>query len=266
MWDFEHPPHSSELAQRYEINWMLPSQCADELANGSADIGLVPIASLATNPGLRILPGSTIASKGRVRSLLLVRRARQPLTELRSVAADTASRTTLAYTRIMFHRWGNADVPFLPMAADLDAMLERADAAIVIGDPALMALEERANRFERTGEELVYHDLAEEWRNLTGLPFISAVWGAVPQLIGTSEERIAADFVQSRDHGLASIDALVEYWSRRLPIPEKTIRIYLSTNIHYILDEECIEGMRGFFRMAAETRILPDYEPFAVLR
>ena len=55
-------------------------------------------------------------------------------------------------------------------------MLERADAAILIGDPALLALEERANRFERTGEELVYHDLAAEWHALTGLPFVSAVW------------------------------------------------------------------------------------------
>ena len=64
------------------------------------------------------------------------------------------------------------------MAADLDAMLEQADAAIVIGDPALLALEERANRFERTGEELVYHDLAEEWRSSRDLPFVSAVWGA----------------------------------------------------------------------------------------
>ena len=150
MWDFEHPPLNAELAERYEIKWMLPSQCADELAVGSADIGLVPIAALATTPGLRILPGCTIASKGKVRSLLLVRRANQPLEKLHSVAADTASRTTLAYSRILFHKWGNAEVPFIPMTADLDAMLDRADAAILIGDPALMALEERANRFERT--------------------------------------------------------------------------------------------------------------------
>ena len=178
MWDFEHPPLDAPLALRYQIDRMTPSECAARLAAGTADIGLIPIAALATTPGLRILPGCTIASKGRVRSLLLVRRASQPLATLRSVAADTASRTTLAYARILFHKWGNPAVPFLPMAADLDSMLERADAAIVIGDPALLALEERANRFERTGEELVYHDLAQEWRTLTGLPFVSAVWGA----------------------------------------------------------------------------------------
>ena len=256
MWDFEHPPLNAELARRYEVRWMLPSQCADELANGSADIGLVPIAALASNRGLRILQGCTIASKGRVRSLLLVRRARKPLAEIASVAADTASRTTLAYTRMMFHRWGNPDVPFVPMAADLDAMLDRADAAIVIGDPALMALEERTNRFERTGEELVYHDLAEEWRKLTGLPFISAVWASG----GFLDERVGEDLMRSRDHGLQNIDALVDYWSKRLPIPEKTIRQYLTANIHYMLDEECIEGMRGFFRMAAEAGVLPQYQ------
>jgi chorismate dehydratase len=258
MWDFEHPPLKAELAQRYEIGWMLPSQCADELANGTADIGLVPIAALATTPGLRILPACTIASKGTVRSLLLVRRANQPLSDLRSVAADIASRTTIAYAHILFHKWGNPDVPFVPMAADLDAMLDRADAAILIGDPALMALEERANRFERTGEELIYHDLAHEWKALTGLPFVSAVWAAAP--CSPLDESVGEDFLRSRDHGLQNIDALVKQWSRQLPLSEKMIRTYLTTNIHYVLDEECIEGMRGFFRIAAVTGVLPTYE------
>jgi chorismate dehydratase len=257
MWDFEHPPLAAELAQRYELNWMLPSQCADQLASGAADIGLVPIAALATTPGLRILPGCTIASKHSVRSLLLVRRASQPIAALSSVAADTASRTTIAYSRILFHKWGNPDVPFLPMAADLDAMLDRADAAILIGDPALMALEERANRYERTGEQLVYHDLAEEWRSLTGLPFVSAIWGVASG--SPLDETLANDFIRSRDHGLQNIDSLVQHWSRQLPLAEQTIRSYLTQNIHYILDQECIEGMRGFFRMAAETGTLPAY-------
>jgi chorismate dehydratase len=257
MWDFEHPPLETALARRYSIDRMSPSECAARLASGRADIGLVPIAALATTPGLRILPGCTIASKDRVRSLLLVRRASRPPAELRSVAADTASRTTLAYARILFHKWGNPAVPFLPLAADLDLMLDRADAAIIIGDPALLALEERSNRFERTGEELVYHDLAHEWRMLTGLPFVSAVWGIAGT--GSLDESIAEDFIRSRNHGLQNIDTLVAEWSRRFPIPEDTIRSYLTGNIHYVLDEECLEGMRGFFRMAAETGVLPEY-------
>jgi chorismate dehydratase len=259
MWDFEHPPLSVPLATRYQIDWMLPAECADRLASGAADVGLVPIAALASIPGLRVLPGCVIASKGRVRSLLLVRRANRSLRDIRDVAADTASRTTLAYSRILFHKWGNPDVPFVPMSADLDAMLDRAEAAILIGDPALMALEERANRFERTGEELVYHDLAEEWHLLTGLPFVSAVWGvtASSRLL---DEDVAKDFILSRDHGIKNIDTLVAEWSRQLPLSEETIRTYLTRNIHYVLDEECVEGMWGFFRMAAETGALPKYE------
>jgi chorismate dehydratase len=300
MWDFEHGPLDEELARRYQIDRMTPSECAARLADGRADIGLIPIASLATTPGLQILPGCTIASKGKVWSLILVHRASRQPNRLRSVAADTASRTTLAYARMLFHKWGNAEVPFLPMVANLDAMLERADAAILIGDPALLALEERNNQFERTGEELVYRDLAEEWRALTGLAFVSAVWAIAPTasaqsssgiargalagsaltrnaLASTSllEEsiaqdfirsrdhglanRVAEDFILSRDHGLANIDSLVQEWSPRFAIPEETIRTYLTDNIHYVLDEECAEGMRGFFRMAAEYGVLPPY-------
>jgi chorismate dehydratase len=261
MWDFEHPPHNAELAAGYQVDWMLPAECADRLATGTADIGLAPIASLAVNPSLRVLPGCTIASKHRVRSLLLVRRAHQPLDKLRTVAADTASRTTIAHARILFHHWGNSSLRYLPMPGNLDMMLHTADAAILIGDPALLALEERANREVRTGEELMYHDLAEEWRKLTGLPFVSAVWAAIGSAWGSAlEERVATDLIRSRDHGLAKIDALVAEWSGRLPLPEDVIRTYFTSNIHYVLDEECQEGIRCFFRKAAELGILPAYE------
>ena len=268
MWDFEHAPLADTLAARYQIDRMLPSECAARLASGTADLGLIPIAALATTPGLRILPGCTIASKGHVRSLLLVRRADQPLAALRTVAADAASRATLAYTRILFHHWGNPSVPFLSMPADLDAMLTCADGAILIGDPALLALEESTSRFQRTGVELVYHDLAAEWRTLSGLPFVSAVWctaysspnaGAPgPSHLGTWDS-IVQDFNQSRIHGLENIDTLSAEWSTRLSLPQETIRTYLTSNIHYELDEECIEGMRVFFRMAAQCGALPEY-------
>jgi chorismate dehydratase len=206
-----------------------------------------------------------IASKGRVRSLLLVRRASRRLQEIRTVAADTASRATLAYTRILFRAWSNAGAAFLPAAAHLDAMLKQADAAILIGDPALLALEDCAARLKRPGEELVYHDLAEEWHTLTGLPFVSAVWCCTAKnpgglgLVFETRDSITQDFIQSRDHGLQNIDALVAEWSSRIVIPAATIRAYLTTNIHYILDEECKEGMRVFFRMAAEAGVLPRY-------
>ena len=258
MWDFEHAPAAGQLASRYSLSRMTPSECARQLATGEADLGLIPIAALAANPHLRVLPGCTIGSKGEIRSLILVRRSSQPLAAIRSVAADTASRTTVTYARMLFHHWGNGGVPFLPMAANLDQMLAAADAAVVIGDPALLALEDRAARLARTGEALEYHDMAVEWRAASGLPFISAVWCVREQALDRVPlAAIADDCLRSRDNGLAHVEDLVAEWSARLPVPAATIRTYLSRNIHYVLDEECMEAMRGFYSRAAALGILP---------
>jgi chorismate dehydratase len=267
MWDFEHEPHKSELEQRYSLDWMMPSACADRLAlpidhPDAADIGLVPIAALATTPGLRIIPGCTIAAKRKVRSILLVRRASQPLKEIKTIAADTSSQASLAYTKIMFKRWWNSEATFLPHRPDLDPMLDIADAAMLIGDPALYALEERQNHEERTGQELIYHDLAEEWITLTGVPWVSAVWAireASLAASGRTLDEIAADFTTSRDRGLANIEELVAEWSARMTIPANTIRTYLTSNIFYHLDEECLNGLEVFFTYAAAHGILPHY-------
>jgi len=271
MWDFEHEPHKTSLAERYRLELMMPAQCAERLAlpigdPQAADIGLVPVAALATTPGLKIIPGCAIASKRKVRSILLVRRASQPLSEIKTVAADTSSRASLAYTQILFKRWWNPDaarkVEFVPHYPDLDPMLDSADAAMLIGDPALFALEERQNRFERTGEELVYHDVAEEWIKLTGVPWVAAVWAIRETSLaasGRTLDEIAADFTSSRDRGLANIETLVEEWSARIPLPANTIRTYLTSNIFYKLDEECLAGLRRFYDLAAETSVLPRY-------
>jgi len=151
MWDFEHPPQQSVLAARYSLKWMMPSACAERLAlpigdPNAADVGLIPIAALATTPGLAILPGCAIASKRKVRSIILATRANQSLADIRTVAADTSSRASLAYTKILFKLWGNQDAAFLPHRPDLDAMLTAADAALLIGDPALFALEDASAR------------------------------------------------------------------------------------------------------------------------
>jgi chorismate dehydratase len=265
MWDFEHEPHQSELTARYRLEYMMPAQCAERLAlpvdhPDAADIGLVPIAALATTPGLKIIPGCAIASKGKIRSLLLVRRASQPMTDILTVAADTSSRATLAYTQILFHLWENPFAGFYQHAPDLDAMLEEHDAAMLIGDPALYALENRQAREARTGEKLIYHDLSEEWIKITGVPWISAVWAIRESSLKASLrtlEELATDFTQSRDHGLANIAALVAEWSTKLPIPAETIRTYLTRNIFYKLDEECRNGLKTFFELAAKCEILP---------
>ena len=268
MWDFEHEPHKSELEQRYTLDWMMPSACADRLAlpinhPDAADIGLVPIAALATTPGLLIVPGCAIAAKRKVRSILLVRRASQPLAEIKTIAADTSSKASLAYTQIIFKRWWNPEAVFLPHRPDLDAMLDIADAAMLIGDPALYALEERQNYEERTGRELVYHDLAEEWIALTGVPWVSAIWAIREDSLASSGrtlDEIAADFAISRDRGLANIEELVAEWNARIAVPANTIRTYLTSNIFYTLDEQCLNGLEVFFTYAAELGILPRYK------
>lgn len=253
MWDFNHPPLEAELSTRYQLDWMLPSACADALVEQKADIGLVPIATLATNPELKIIPGCTIASKQQVRSLILVRRASMPLDAVRIVAADTASRSTLAYTQTLFKLRG-IDARFVPAAANLNQMLAHADAAMLIGDAALLAIEE----IKRSREALLWHDLADLWREATGLAWVSAVWAAGPQVKITGQ--LIADLNNSRMHGCTQIDALAEEWCHMLPLTKELIEHYLGENIHYELDAECIDAMRGFFRLAGEQGVLPKYQ------
>jgi len=259
MWDFEHPPMREELGRRYALNAMPPSHCARELEADASDIGLIPIAAYATIPNLRIIPGCTVASKGAIRSLLLVYRQRGGIQAIRTVAADTSSRATFAYVQILFKKFWQVPVSFTQHPPRLDAMLATCDAAILIGDPALIALEQRNARALRTGEQLVYLDLGTAWRETTGLPWISAFWAVRSQAAADSEVRfqIKADFQASRDNGLQHIEDLVDEWIPRIAVPQATIRQYLTENIHYVLDDECLNGVEQFFRMAANLEILP---------
>lgn len=269
MWDFEHLPEMERLAQRYQIHSSMPSQCAAELASGIADIGLIPIAAYATIPRLAIIPGCTIASLDRVRSIVLVVKAPGGLSAVRRVAADNDSRTSNAYAQIIFRKFYGTAPEFVPYAPDLDKMLADCDAAVLIGDPALLALEDQAARQVRTGEHLEYIDLAQEWRRHTGMPWVSAFWAVRPDAIEASRltpAQAIEDFIQSRDHGMAHIEDLVREWSPRLPVPASTIHAYLSQNIHYVLDEECIAGIELFFRYAAECKVLPVAPPLRWLQ
>ncbi len=272
MWNFEHPPEQSRLRQRYEIRYSMPSQCAEDLLTGRADIGLVPAAALALDPTLLILPGCAIASKGPIRSILLI--TRQPGPEAaQTVATDTSSLTSAAYTGILFRKYWNPSARFLPCPPDLDLMLHSADAALLIGDPALLALEDRHRRFERTREELEYLDLGEEWTRRTGVPWVSAFWAireaAAEHLAlsaAFSTDRLIDDFQASRDRGLSHIDDIVLEWATRIALPEAVIRSYLATNIHYTLDLACIEGLKTFYRYAAQYSVLPDVPDLRMLK
>ena len=259
MWDFEHEPEKSRLAERYEIYYSTPSRCAEDLFTGVADIGLVPAAAYAIDPTMRILPGCTIASKARIRSIILVTREYGP-EAANTIALDTSSLTSATYTEILFRKYWNPEAKFVPHPPNLDAMLASADAALLIGDPALLALEDSQARLDRTGETLHYYDLGHEWMQRTGVPWVSAFWairGTAAKELSFPREALIADFVASRNHGFAHIEDLVEEWSARIAVPKTIIRTYLTENIHYILDESCIEGLRTFFRYAAEYSILP---------
>lgn len=257
MWDFEHAPRAAELAQRYTLHYTKPSLCADELLSGRADLGLIPIASLT--PDLAIVPGCTIASLHRVRSIQLIVKASHTLEAVRIIAADTASRSSLAYAEILFRKFLGTHPNFIQHPADPIAMLQHADAALLIGDPALLALESR-EQIERTVGPCQWFDLAHQWHTRTGLPWVAAVWAVRPEALSTahvSSAQLTEDLTTSRDHGLAHIEDLVQEWTPRIHIPAETIRHYLTRNIHYTLDPDCIRAIEVFRQYAAEIDALP---------
>jgi chorismate dehydratase len=257
MWDFEHPPLASELAQRYTLHYTQPSLCADELLAARADLGLIPIASLTSD--LAIVPGCTIASLNQVRSIQLIVKSPHTLSTVRTIAADTASRSSLAYAEILFRKFLRTHPTFLPAAANPIAMLQQAHAAILIGDPALLALESREAIEEIVGP-CQWFDLAHEWRTRTNLPWVAAVWAVRPEALGSpnlSGAQLTEDLETSREHGLLNIENLVKQWTPRIAIPPATIRHYLSHNIHYVLNADCIRAIELFRQYAAEVDVLP---------
>ena len=262
LYDFEHDPRSTQLREHYTLHYTQPSACAAELAAGTSDLGLIPIAALT--PQLAIVPGCTIASLAQVRSiLLLVKNPRRltadaALTHVRTVAADTASLSSVAYTRILFEHFHHAHPDFIQQPADPFAMLTHADAALLIGDPALLAREHRAKIEAAIDAPLLWLDLAELWRERTGLPWVAAVWAVRPDsLIDLTPQQLTADLNASRDAGLTHIDDLVAEWTPRIAIPPATIRTYLTHNIHYTLDDECLRSITLFRSLAAQINVLP---------
>ncbi len=265
MWDFEHPPLAAKLAQHYSLHYTQPSLCADELLSGRADLGLIPIASLTRD--LAIVPGCTIGSLDQVRSIQLIIKGTHTLETVRTIAADTASRSSLAYADILFRKFLGTHPTFIPAAADPIAMLRQADAAILIGDPALLAIESR-DQIEQTIGPCQWFDLAHEWRTRTNLPWVAAVWAVRPEALGPNTitaAQLTDDLETSRNHGLLHIDDLVEQWTPRIAIPPATIRHYLSHNIHYVLNTDCVRAIELFRQYAAEVNVLPPLPTFRFL-
>ena len=268
LYNFEHPPAADELRTRYDVHYTTPARCAAELHRGAADLGLIPIAELT--PELSVVPGCTIASQQEVRSILLLvrKRAGRPVATalhgLQTIAADSASRSSAAYIRVLLGRFYGAEPSLVEQPADPLAMLAAHEAALLIGDPALLARQHRPeiDRVVETtsSDSLLWLDVAQLWRAHTGLPWVAAVWavrGSALAPAGIPPAQLIADLTASRDAGLAHVEQLVETWAARLPLPPATIRTYLTENIYYHLDEPCLEAIRLFRQYATEQRILP---------
>jgi len=220
----------------FELSFEIPSICADRLRNGTADIGLVPVIE-AKRQGLDFVPGLGIACNGPVRSILLV--SHVPAPEIRTLAADSSSRTSVALAELILRERFGARPAIVQQPPDLEQMLSTADAGLVIGDPAL--------RFHP--DELPFHvyDLGQEWKWLTGLPMVFAVWAARP---GVITEEVVEALAGSCDFGLRRIEEIIEQEGPRRGFGEDLVRQYLTHYIYFRLTGECQAGMRRFLELA----------------
>jgi chorismate dehydratase len=212
------------------------------------DAGLVPSIEAARIPGIRIVRGIGIASKERVRSVLLA--SKGPLAKVRSVALDAASRSSAAMAKILLRELVGVQPEYHVGASDLAEMLRHHDAALLIGDPALKA--------DLSGLEVL--DLAKGWRQLTGLPFVFAVWAVRPEVA-------PEPFLWSRDYGKRHRDEVVTFAERRTGLSAAVLGEYLDGNLHHDLDKDDEAGLAEFYRRAHAHGLIasPELPPYAAV-
>jgi predicted solute-binding protein len=223
----------------------VPSACADRLARGEVDAGLVPSIEAARIPGVRIVRGVGIASKERVRSVILA--SRRPLGEARTVALDASSRSSAAMARVLFKDLLGTAPEFHVAVPDLGEMLAHHDAALLLGDPALKA--------NLAGLHVL--DLAAGWRELTGLPFVFAVWAVRPSIA-------PEPFLWSREYAKTHMPEIVAVAAQRTGLEQSALHEYLDGDLHHDLESEDEKGLSEFYRRAHAHGLLPspDTPPF----
>jgi chorismate dehydratase len=233
----------------FSLRFDVPSKCAALLHEGSIDTGMIPSIEYLRGRDYRIVPGVGIISDGPVASVALF--TTTPVSSIRTIAADTSSRTSNALLRILCAERFGVDPEFHPMPPDPEAMLRRCDAALIIGDPALFL------DHERLGAEKV--DLGDQWTSMTGLPFVWAFWAGRQ---GALSPTAVAALVAARDAGVAESDAVADTYCG----PERAARgkEYLRENIYYILGDREEEGLRTYYEFAerhgiVETVIAPEF-------
>jgi chorismate dehydratase len=227
----------------FEIRYDLPSECARLLHAHEIDLGLIPsIEALRGSAPYAIVPGPAVTSRGTVASVAIYTR-RDPR-DIRTVAMDSSSRTSVALAAIMLRRRFRAEAESVMMAPDLETMLARADAALIIGDTALF-LEDGA-----AGARKI--DLGEEWTAMTGLPFVYAVWTGWPGAVTAQD---AAALRRARDEGVEQSDGVAARYYADDTAKQSAARRYLRDNIRYFLGSDEIEGLTTFYRYASELQL-----------
>jgi predicted solute-binding protein len=227
----------------FDLEFRVPSGCADQLASGAADIGIVPSFEL-TRQDLEIIPGTGIACRGPVRSILLISKCEAA--KIRTLAVDSSSRTSVELARVILERRYGAEPRQIAHPPDLDAMLEIADAALIIGDPAL--------RIDPSRLPWHVYDLGEEWTEMTGEPMVFAVWAGRKAVI---TPLVVEAFRESCQYGLAHMDQIVRAESATRGFPEAVIRDYLTRHIVHELGDREYRGMDLFLKYARRSTVTP---------
>lgn len=268
VWGFTNGP----LRGKYDLSFTVPSQCAKALQCGLADVAIIPAIEYQRIHNLVILPDMAIASKNQVRSLLIV--TKKPIEQVKRFSLDRSSRSTQALTRILCAEKWKIAPEFFEASPDVKAMLQKADAALVIGDPALrisLGIEKAswsdtdghtvcpAAALGITSSELLHvYDVVAEWRSLTGSPAVLAVWAARRDIV-TPE--LTEDFTASRDLGLSHIAEICSAASRELELPQRALESYLRHNIDFFLDAENRHGLELYYEHAAKLGLISQARP-----
>ena len=224
----------------FDLDFRLPSECADRLASGQADIGIIPSFEL-TRQRVEVIRGTGIASHGAVRSILLVSSC--PAPQIRVLAADSSSRTSVALARIILERRYGASPGVHSQAPDLQAMLSAADAALIIGDPAL--------RIDLVPGRYYAYDLGSEWMEMTGLPMVFAVWAGGKEAVTPEVSRA---FRESYFYGREHMEDIVRSEALARNFPAALVREYLTKHIVHELTARDYEGMELFLEYARQLQ------------
>jgi chorismate dehydratase len=252
-WDFRSACVSPAT---FEVSYHLPSQCAHMLELGEADVATIPAAAYTRIPDLHIVPDLAIASRQAVCSILLV--SKVPREQIRRVALDTSSMTSVALTKVLLAKWNVPVETYSPMPSGIETMLTEHDAALVIGDPAL--------KIDRS--RWTTYDLCEEWVRLTGASFVFAFWAIRPDAVARARQLSLADYLRaSRDHGIepANLATTAADWAPRIGLSQSDMLRYFTENLYYRLDESCLAGLRLFYQYASECGALPVAPPLRFL-